>query len=122
MKISCARDGFENLPAPPCSQQSKETDKKCGDANADDLDVELTVAARPYEEGAQYDSEKAEESVLDNNEKTASAADDFAGGLVGSVDAEWDVAEKLVSRELGAAFKVFGVSAVLHKAPDFIVA
>jgi hypothetical protein len=121
MESSCPRDGFENLPGSPGSAQAKDAEKEYGDANADDFDVELTVAARPYEEGAQHDTEKSEESVFDNNEKAASAADDFAGGLVGSVDAERDVAQKLVSREPGAAFKVFGASALLNDACDFIV-
>jgi hypothetical protein len=121
METSCPRDGFENLPGSPGSPQTKDAKEKYGDANAYDLDVELTVAARPDEEGAQYDSEKAEESVLDNNEKAACSADDFAGGLVGSIDAERDVAAKFVHREPGAPIKVFGASAVLNDACDFIV-
>jgi hypothetical protein len=118
---SSPRNGFENLPGSPSSPQTKDAEEKYGDANAHDLDVELTVAACPDEQGAQYDSEKAEESVFDNNEKAASASDDFAGGLVGSIDAERDVAQELVSRKPGAAFKVFGASALLNDACDFIV-
>jgi hypothetical protein len=88
METSCSRDGFQNVPGSPGAPQAKNTEEKYGDAHSDDHDVELAVAARPEEEAAKYDCEKTEESVLDNNEKAACSADDFAGGLVGSVDAE----------------------------------
>jgi hypothetical protein len=122
METSCARDGFEDLPGPPGSPHTKDAEQKYGQPSAGDLHVEVIVAARPDEEGAKYDREKAEESILDNSEKAACSADDFAGGFVRSVDAERDLPHQFVSREPGAAFKVFRASALLNQARDFIVA
>jgi hypothetical protein len=121
METSCPGDGFQNVPGSPGAPQTKNAEEKYAEAEAGDLDVELAVAARPEEEAAQYDCEKTEESILDNNEKAACSADDFAGGLVGSVDAERDVAAKFVSHQPGTALKVRGVPALLNDACDFIV-
>jgi hypothetical protein len=122
METSCPRDGLEDLPGPQGPPHTKDAEQKYSQPNARDFHVELTVATRPDEEGAQYDSEKAEESILDNSEKAACSADYFAGGFVRSVDAERDVPYQFVSREPGAAFKVFRASALLNEACDFIVA
>jgi hypothetical protein len=51
METSCARDGFENLPGSPGSPQTKDAEEKYRHANAGNLDVKLTVAARPDEQG-----------------------------------------------------------------------
>jgi hypothetical protein len=122
METSCARDSFKDLPGPPGSPHTKDAEQKHGQPNADDLHVEVTVATRPDEEGAKYDSEKAEESILDNSEKATSSADDLARCFVRSIDTERDIPHHFVSREPGAAFKVFRASALLNEACDFIVA